>query len=743
MYEPHLITPFEKSGLNLYYKPYLIGDEAFPTIMNAYPWRGTVKKREGYTLLAALPGGDSPVQGLKNYISPSTLAESLIGFSLTKSYLYNTSTAIFNDITFIAYPTGGAAPVTGAAFSWSNGPDDFFWTSNFQASMWTTNNLVADHIKYWNGTAGSVGVSGGWSTFQPTIDAAPTTLNAALIVLPYKGVLVALNTTEGSSVFQNRARWSQFGTAYAGAAPPVAIALITPGATTQITTSAPHGLTTGDNVSFFGITGTDAAKLNGVNTVATRIDDTNFTVPITTAALNNVGFSQLLGNPPPPFVNDINAWRTDIPGKGGFADADTSERIVSAGIVKDVLIVFFQRSTWRLTFSGNFVQPFFWERLNTQFGAQATYSQVQFDDVVLAFSNYGWIAADTNDVARIDQNIPDNAFAFEVSDLTYTGMKRVQAIRDMYRQYAYFTYQPEAATSATQIYAYDYLNKHWAIFTPTVPIRTFGYYHELNDLRWQDMTSAWEDYNAKSDTWGGIGGGNDGFPYIVGGDAAGNVYTMFEFENASATDNGTNFTYTITTKRFNPYFGEGHKCRVGYVDLYFTDIPGGEITFQHFVNDYDPTGAPFNGLSREVALSNRATVNVSTITTGATTTVTTVANHDLVTGQNVIFTGLVGSIGAILNNLETPITFISSTSFSVAVDTINTAYIAGTGAVYSNENAIGESKYTRIFLNVTANFHQFVITLSPAQLLDSVKGVAQLELQAINIWTRKAARLKG
>lgn len=680
-YEPHLITPFEKSGLSKYYKPFLIGEEAFPVIEDAYPYRGNIRKREGFRLLGTFPNGDAPVQGLKNWVNPSTLSETLIGFSQTKSYVYNTSSLLFVDITQLN---------DGTTFSFGNGTDDYYWASNYAGSMWVANGLGLTTAGVPSAVNGILfltsNTTNSWNIHQPLLNITPgmppvnTYLNGALIILPYKGRLVVLNTIEGiatgvgNTSFPNRARWSERGSPY-------------------VSTGGGHPTVLPSN-----------------------------------------------------YVAVANSWRDDIPGYGGFTDADTNERIVSAEIVKDTLIVFFQRSTWRLRYTGNEILPFIWERLNTQYGAESTYSNIAFDDAALAFSRFGWIAANTNDVARIDENIPDDAFTEDAINTNFTGLRRVQGIRDFYRQYAYWTFDADPSASVNQIYAFDYINKTWSIFNPSVSIRTFGYYHTLADSTWSVLstsTDTWDNYNNSDDIWSAFGTGSDiDFPYIVGGDVSGNVYQMFEFFGAASTDNGTNFPFTIETKRFNPYFQEGLKCRVGYVDLYFTDAPGGEMTFNYYIDDYDPTYAdPF--LTREVPLSVRGQVTISSITLGATTTINTVTPHLLINNQITNMSGILGTAGLLLNNYDLVATVITPTQFTVNVNTSTSTYIANTGVVFSSQLSVGQAKYTRLFFNVTANFHQFVMTLSPAQLNDPVKGAAQFQLQAIILWTMRAARIKG
>ena len=188
-YEPRLIAPFEGGGLISYYKPWLIGFEAFPKLENAYLWRGSVRKREGYSLLAVLP--TTPVQGLKLFYT--TLGnQQLVGFSTTKAYLLVSVPGIqFNDISFFQ--------TTGAPISWTGGVNDFFWTTNFASSLWVTNNV--DPLRFWNGSA-----TQGWNNQRPIVNGT-TRMTACLLVLPHKGRLVVFNTTEGGNTFGNSARW--------------------------------------------------------------------------------------------------------------------------------------------------------------------------------------------------------------------------------------------------------------------------------------------------------------------------------------------------------------------------------------------------------------------------------------------------------------------------------------------------------------------------------------------------------
>ncbi len=659
-YEPRMIAPFSPvSGLSKYYKPWIIGKEAFPSISDAYARRGVVRKREGYRLLASLPSGDKPVQSFGTFVNPSTLGEVLTAFSKTKIYKFVDGSQSFTNISF----DPSAAPVT-----FTNGNNDYFWTCNFASSMWITNNLVADHIKYYNGS------NTGICTHQPQVNGTPTYLNACLIILPYKGRLIVLNTTEGASDnssnnnFQSRARWAQIGT--------------------------PYTVSDGTHV------------------------------------------------PPTPFAVDANAWRDDIPGKGGFIDADTNERIVSASIVKDTLIVFFQRSTWRLTYTGQELLPFIWERLNTQFGSESTYSTVSFDEAALTFSRFGWIGSSTSNVERIDMDIPDDSFAIEGTDMNVSGLRKVQGIRDFFREFAYWTYIPISQTQATQIYGFNYREKAWTVFNPTVGINCFGYYRNTaGDYTWSTLNGSadtWENYNTQDDTWSSFGSGqNEDFPYVVGGDLNGNVYLMFEFFQQVTTDNGTNFKFSIFTKRMNPYIEQGLKCRLGYVDLYCTALAGGEITVNHYVDDQS---SPV--ITKTVEIFSRGVVNITSITPGSPTTIVTGSDHNLSTNETVTIADVVGSVGKLLNNQTFVATVTNPTTFTIPINTTGLVYTQA-GYTYSGDLPQGDSRYTRIYLGAIAHMHQIQFTLSSAQVADPVKGTAQFEMQALVIWTKSCGRVRG
>jgi len=363
----------------------------------AGPWAVTVTAFRRYSR--------SPCMGLGLYEQDIVNQERLFAFDQVRAYLYNTGTEVF-DVT------------TNAALAndlWSGTNVNFFWTTNYyrdssnNSLFWATNNVAntagppaRDGIQIFNGVF--------WYAQQPAVDGV-NFLRGCLLLVPYRGRMVALNTLEGiappgaSVRYPNRARWSQNGVPYTN-----------------------------------GLGGADA-----------------------------------------------NAWLSNVAGRGGFIDAPTSQAIVSCAFVKDTLIVFFERSTWQLRYTGYEVLPFIWEQVDSELGSESTFSSVVFDKGVLSIGDKGIIAANSISVERIDSKIPD--FVFNI-DNDISSPIRVQGIRDFMTKLVYWTYSDGTAgiTFPDKMLVYNYDEGSYSIFNDT--FTCFNYIQITNDLTWGTLPYA-------------------------------------------------------------------------------------------------------------------------------------------------------------------------------------------------------------------------------------------------------------
>jgi hypothetical protein len=205
---------------------------------------------------------------------------------------------------------------------------------------------------------------------------------------------------------------------------------------------------------------------------------------------------------------------------GGYIDAPTKEDIVSAEFIKDRLIVYFERSTWELAYTGNEILPFVWQKLNTEIGSQSTFSTVPFDKAVLTVGNTGVNSCNGSNVERIDNNIPDEIFSFKNKD---NGIKRVAGVRDYFAEMVYWTLPTSSQQSytkyPTRVLVYNYSTRSWA-FNDDV-ITCWGYLEQQGGLTWENAHDTW---NGATFTWGS-GLVPSEFRQVIAGNHHGFIFT--------------------------------------------------------------------------------------------------------------------------------------------------------------------------------------------------------------------------
>lgn len=229
---------------------------------------------------------------------------------------------------------------------------------------------------------------------------------------------------------------------------------------------------------------------------------------------NRARFSQL-GSP-----IAVDAWRSDLFGKGGFIDAPTNEAIISAAFIKNTLIVFFERSTWQLRYVGEYGLPFLWERISSDFGCESTFSPALFDEGVAAIGDKAIISANANTVNRIDLQVPD--LIFDVLN-AQEGPVRVHGIRDFKRELVFWNYADwnnlEPSTYfPNRVLVYNYRNNTYAIFRDNVTC--FGTFQPDEAITWDSLDIFWDDEGV---TWDDPETQNF-FPYVVIGNAQGFIH---------------------------------------------------------------------------------------------------------------------------------------------------------------------------------------------------------------------------
>lgn len=381
-----------------------------------------------------------------------------------------------------------------------------------------------------------------------------------------------------------------------------------------------------------------------------------------------------IGNPFIPYVNAVpplpstGSWRDDIRGQGGFLDIPTSEDIVSVGFVRDNLVIYCERSTWQLRYTGRTIAPFQIEKVNSELGGEGPFSAIQFDTSLVGIGDKGIVECDSYKSERIDIKIPDFVFDFQPS--TGTGLTqnnaafRVHGVRDFMNRLAFWTiplaetYDPNIITDSqifpNQRLVYNYENDSWALFNDS--LTTLGTFQPLASRTWLNTDIPWIECDF---AW--IESQQAEIPTIVGGNQQG----FIEYLNATTVNDVTLYVSNITPNTITPTVitSPNHNMGTDFV----IEISG------------IPIGSPYS------ASLNSPQAGLITNITQANPAQVTSTNHSLETGDQIQITGVVGMTQ--VNNLVFTITLVDANNFTL--NGINsTAYTAyASGGTWTNQQS--------------------------------------------------------
>ncbi len=287
-----------------------------------------------------------------------------------------------------------------------------------------------------------------------------------------------------------------------------------------------------------------------------------------------------IGNPftvaAPGVVTTVSpdAWRDDIRGKGGFLDIPTSESIVAVGFVRDNLVIYCERSTWQLRYTGRTIAPFQIEKVNPELGAESTFSAVQFDTSLVGIGDKGIVECDSFKSQKIDIKIPDLVFEFKNDN---QGTARVHGIRDFQQRLAYWTYVYNPGDAATAKFPnrrliYNYENDSWAIFTDS--LTCFGNFQASVERTWAASAFPWSQANFP---WLDI---PSQFPALIAGNQQGYVMYLSSNLQPKVSNDETLYISNIVGNSATPTLvtSPDHNLVTGQV-IQIVDLPANDPFF--------------------------------------------------------------------------------------------------------------------------------------------------------------------
>ena len=590
-YTPLKITG-PQTGLVQNRENFLLPDDAYPTLNNAYVWRERIKRKQGFQLLGRVQREIGTTDGAGNaviIIAPLPIQPGIASFVIGDD--------IFTD-------PGGASPVNLLTNSLGTGT-----LNRATGTLTITGSIALTDIQYYPGLP-IMGIRTRESTLSSNditvvFDQAyayvyNSTTQAFQEFIPGTTWNAHAGTVSATDFFWSTNYWVSDATNFAGTVVGTKLFWVTNNTGQFGALADPPRITDGVTWLDFN-SGTwnqlDAGP-NYLTNWATMLPFRGRMLVFNTwEGPNNSGASSLnysnrirwarIGNPFIPYYDTMGpndpskgSWRDDIRGQGGFLDIPTSEDIIAVGFVRDNLVIYCERSTWQLRYTGRSIAPFQIERVNSELGAQSAFSAVQFDTSLMGIGDKGVVECDSYKSERIDVKIPDLIFTFQN---LFNGVQRIQGIRDFINRLAYWTYPSSAADPTnpnsttnpifpTNRLVYNYENDSWAIFSDS--LTALGTFQPTTGRTWLNTHLRWIDCNF---SW--IQSNPAEIPLILGGNQQGFVEIL---DQLTANDPSL-FITDITSDGNNPDIitSPNHNMHSGFV----IGISG------------IPTGANFDGLN--------------------------------------------------------------------------------------------------------------------------------------------------
>lgn len=379
-----------------------------------------------------------------------------------------------------------------------------------------------------------------------------------------------------------------------------------------------------------------------------------------------------------------NGWDDTVAGRGDYADAATSDQIISAQLLQNQIIVFFTDSVWTLLPTPDPAKAFRWQRINNFRSCGGRKASVQFDRYIAAVGDRGITATDGSNTSRVDDGITN----YVTDYIAPKNFNQVFCARDFSnkRWWSLYPSQPDSNNDSALIYDDD----SGSYSTYKIALNCLGYGFSGFDYQIQDFTAANGFYDPDGNNIRIIDFDLDdtisSYYYqeneqlFLGGGFTGEVFLL----DTGNYDIDTAIISNFLTAAWNPFNDQGTEALLSYVD-FFVDADVYTIGIVSFYKDTEFT--PYSTSSfdflpdldyicgiQNVSLTNPCSIQAF--------------NHGLSTGDQIYIYLVTGTsqVNSINKSTFYTVTVVDSDNFTLdGIDATGFSAYTGSGGLYRRQ----------------------------------------------------------
>lgn len=347
-------------------------------------------------------------------------------------------------------------------------------------------------------------------------------------------------------------------------------------------------------------------------------------------------------------AQDPNTFDEITPGAGGFDDAATSDSIITAKQLEDIIVVQFTYSMWLIKPNSDPAQPFKWYKLNSFRASEAPYASIGHDRFIINYGRRGITATDSVEVQRMDDKIQ----LFMQEEINADFIERMYSERNYTERRSWTLYpasvddkdpdsdsEPETSNRALirteeegawSIYRVALISRDETGYTN---MSCLGFGETQQDLAFDDFESeTFDSFSSETFQSFFIQSNSE---ILLGGDQEGRVL----FLEKDGDDLEQDIGFEVISAGWNPYKEQGIQAQLGYVDFYVDADQSTFFTVEFYCDDIDTPYASQN-LDCLPPLGYLADIQTISLTNPVQVTA---ASNGLTTGQQIYIYNLVGA----------------------------------------------------------------------------------------------------